>query len=127
MRASPCVRLETSLETRISLLLEEYQHFVGDLGMLHAQLECLTALHGRDKIGLWKDLAARGQWRDFVGRLLLEHYDPAYRRSSALNFLHLSDAPALRIADIGGFEQAALALLRHYAARNQKFTGEMHA
>src|SRR5262249_11880259 len=30
MRASPCVRLETGLETRVTLLMEEYRHFLAD-------------------------------------------------------------------------------------------------
>ena len=92
MRASPCLVLETGLETRVTLLLEEYRHFLSDRALLEAQLDCLVALHGRERIGEWKALAARGEWREFVRRLLVEHYDPAYRRSSTRNFKHLADA-----------------------------------
>ena len=92
MRASPCLVLDTDLETRITLLLEEYRHFLVDRAALEAQLDCLVALHGREKIAEWKALAARGEWREFVRRLLTEHYDPAYRRSSARNFSRLHEA-----------------------------------
>ena len=92
MRASPCIVLDTDLETRIALLLEEYRHFLADRAGLEAQLDCLVALHGRDRIAEWKALAARGEWREFVRRLLTEHYDPAYRRSSARNFSRLHEA-----------------------------------
>jgi tRNA 2-selenouridine synthase len=92
MRASPCLVLETDLETRVTFLLEEYRHFLDDRAALEAQLDCLTALHGRDTIEQWKALAARGAWRDLVRRLLVEHYDPAYRRSSARNFSRLPEA-----------------------------------
>jgi tRNA 2-selenouridine synthase len=109
MRASPCVALEAALETRVALLLEEYRHFLADRAALEAQLDCLAALHGKEKIGAWKDLARGGEWREFVARLLAEHYDPAYRRSSSRNFPGLATARKLRIAgaDEVAFRQAA--------------------
>jgi tRNA 2-selenouridine synthase len=113
MRASPCVRLEASVDTRVALLLDEYRHFVADRAALDAQLDCLVDLHGRDKIASWKALAASGAWREFVSRLLLEHYDPAYKRSSRTNFTHLSDARQVRIAsaDESSFAEASDTLL----------------
>jgi tRNA 2-selenouridine synthase len=118
MRASPCVLLEASLETRVALLLDEYRHFLSDPAALGAQLDCLVALHGRGKITEWKSLAARGAWNELVARLLAEHYDPAYRRSSARNFARLSEARALRIAspDDAAFVRAARALLEEPVA-----------
>ncbi len=92
MRASPCLVLDVDLETRVTLLLEEYRHFLADRALLEAQLDCLVALHGRERIDEWKALAASGDWREFVRRLLVEHYDPAYRRSSARNFTRLHEA-----------------------------------
>src|SRR5689334_5931764 len=50
MRASRCLRLETDVETRVTLLLDEYRHFLADRAALEAQLDCLTALHGRARI-----------------------------------------------------------------------------
>jgi tRNA 2-selenouridine synthase len=113
MRASPCARIEASLETRVSLLLDEYRHFLGDRAALDAQLDCLVALHGRERIGEWKALAARGAWREFVSRLLVEHYDPAYKRSSHRNFTHLADARQVRIpaAEEASFQAASESLL----------------
>jgi tRNA 2-selenouridine synthase len=114
MRASPCVALEASLETRVELLLEEYRHFLEDRAALAAQLDCLAALHGKEKIGAWKALAQRGEWREFVARLLAEHYDPAYRRSSVRNFPGLATARQVRIENAQGatFAQAAQQLAR---------------
>ncbi|HET8744341.1 MAG TPA: tRNA 2-selenouridine(34) synthase MnmH, partial [Ramlibacter sp.] len=109
MRASPCVRLEAPLEVRVTLLLEEYRHFLKDRALLEAQLDCLAALHGREEIAAWKALAAQGAWRDFVARLLMQHYDPAYRRSSQRNFARLPEAPVARIdsADESAFAAVA--------------------
>jgi tRNA 2-selenouridine synthase len=118
MRASPCVVLETALEARVSLLIDEYRHFVEDRAALEAQLDCLVALHGRERIARWKSLAARGLWRGFVAALLEEHYDPAYRRSSQRNFAHLEVAPriAIRSSDDEAFDAAARALLEDAVA-----------
>jgi tRNA 2-selenouridine synthase len=113
MRASQCVALDTPLATRVTLLLAEYQHFVADRKALEAQLDCLTALHGGERIAQWKGLGARGEWREFVRRLLVEHYDAAYRRSAERNFSRLPDAARVHIggADDDAFADAAQRLL----------------
>ena len=113
MRASRCIVLQTDLETRVTLLLDEYRHFLADRAALDAQLDCLTALHGKEKISQWKALAARGEWREFVARLLREHYDPAYQRSSSRNFPELANAPAVRIASADDFDEAAARVLKN--------------
>src|SRR5207249_4334137 len=97
----------------VSLLLEEYGHFVADRAALEAQLDCLAALHGHTRIAGWKALAAKGAWREFVARLLTEHYDEAYRRSSERNFVRLPQAARVRIAapDAAAFMRAAASLL----------------
>lgn len=113
MRASPCIVLDSQLDDRVTLLLDEYRHYVQDRGALEAQLDCLVALHGREEIAQWKALAAAGKWRDFVARLLLEHYDPAYRRSSLKNFVQLGNAARVPIggAQDAAFDAAARGLL----------------
>ena len=110
MRASPCIVLETALEVRVDLLLGEYQHFLSDRKALERQLECLVSLHGRERIAEWKSI---GDWRELVRRLLVQHYDPAYRHSSARNFAQLPAAESVRIAaaDDEAFMAAARALV----------------
>jgi tRNA 2-selenouridine synthase len=114
MRASACVRLEAPLEVRVTLLLDEYRHFLEDRAALEAQLDCLTALHGREEIDGWKALARQGAWRDFVARLLMQHYDPAYRRSSLRNFVRLPEAEVVRMdsAEEHAFADIARSMLR---------------
>jgi tRNA 2-selenouridine synthase len=101
MRASECVLLQADIETRVALLLEEYRHFFTDPAALGAQLDCLAGLHGRDRVGEWKALAAAGQWPQLVARLLDEHYDPAYRRSAVHNFPRLAEADVLFLDSTG--------------------------
>jgi tRNA 2-selenouridine synthase len=117
MRASRCVALDTPLPARVTLLLDEYRHFVADRAALEAQLDCLTALHGGQRIAEWKALAAQGDWREFVRRLLVEHYDAAYTRSAERNFAFLGQAPRLAIgaADDAAFADAARRLLANGA------------
>ena len=112
MRASPCVVLDSDLSTRTALLMEEYEHFLRDGAALDAQLDCLVPLHGRARIDEWKALTAAGKWRGLVERLLVEHYDPAYSRSSAKNFPGLAVARKVAIAgpDAASFDAAALAV-----------------
>ncbi|HEY1286922.1 MAG TPA: tRNA 2-selenouridine(34) synthase MnmH [Burkholderiales bacterium] len=118
MRASPCIVLDTAPEARISLLIDEYRHFVQDRAALEAQLDCLVALHGRERIARWKSLAATGAWYEFVATLLEEHYDPAYRRSSQRNFAQLEAATRLTIrsSEDAAFDSAACALLEEAVA-----------
>ena len=113
MRGSPCVRLEADVETRVTLLLQEYEFFLENKQSLYQQLDCLVTLHGHERVAQWKALAERGAWREFVARLLVEHYDPAYHRSSHKNFARLPEARALRIAsaDDATFARAAQSLL----------------
>lgn len=113
MRGSPCVALEAALETRVELLLEAYRHFLEDPGALAAQLDCLAGLHGKQTIDGWKLLARRGEWRRLVERLLAEHYDPAYRRSSPRNYAGLATARTVAVgaARAEAFSAAAEMLL----------------
>ena len=108
MRASQCLMLEAGRETRIAMLCGEYSHFFADRASLDFQLDCLTTLHGKAVITEWKALAAAGAWPELVGRLLDEHYDPAYRRSALRNFAQLPQAPVLRL---NGPEEADFARL----------------
>ena len=110
MRASPCILVNTGVEVRVDLLLDEYRHFLSDRDALNKQLDCLIALHGRERIAEWKSIT---DWRELVRRLLVEHYDPAYRRSSNRNFIQLADAAPVSIAraDDDAFAAAARSIL----------------
>ena len=113
MRASPCIALELSSESRVQLLMEDYAHFVQQPHLLSLQLDHLITLHGREKIKRWHALAEAGDLTNLVHELLAEHYDPAYLRSIQRNFLQLSSAQSLTLANIStnAFLQAANALL----------------
>lgn len=113
MRASPCIVLGLSAESRVQLLMEDYAHFVQQPHLLSVQLDHLLTLHGREKIKRWHAMAESGELTNLVHELLTEHYDPAYLRSIQRNFLQLSSAQSLALENIStnAFLQAANALL----------------
>ena len=112
MRDSDCVHLQLPTEARVRLLREEYSHFEADGPALMRQLDCLVALHGRERVESWKALAAAHRWDEMVRRLLEEHYDPAYHRSINRNFRHAGSAVTLTLDSEAeaGFARAAAAL-----------------
>lgn len=97
MWASECVRIQADAGVRAALLKDEYAHFFADVDSLHRQLDCLVELHGHDTIARWKALGARGEWDVLVEELLLQHYDPAYNRSTIAHYPLLPDGRVLRI------------------------------
>ena len=109
MRAAECVRVEAPLDARVRFLIEEYRHFLADPAALKTQLDCLTALHGREVIGRWRAAADRGEWEALVSDLLANHYDPAYHRSTHKNYVRLAQAAMLRPRDLSPPAIAALA------------------
>ncbi|MGH8631649.1 MAG: tRNA 2-selenouridine(34) synthase MnmH [Burkholderiales bacterium] len=109
MWLSQCVRVEASLQARIALLLREYAHFTRDPAALHGKLDCLTALHGRERIAHWKQLAGNADWPAFLSGILADHYDPAYRKSTLAHYPKLADAAVVRISTGQPEEYAAAA------------------
>jgi len=113
MRESPCIRLEVPLPARVRLLRAEYAHFEGSPDALRAQLDRLVELHGRARVAAWKELLLRDDWDALVECLLSEHYDPAYRRSLARNFVQSGRAQVLAIGsdDAAAYAEAARSLV----------------
>jgi tRNA 2-selenouridine synthase len=109
IRGGACVSLEASIAQRVTLLMNEYAHLVTDVDFLCTRLALLTSLHGRERIGSWQSLARTGRIDQLVADLLESHYDPAYVRSTARNFIHFSEAESTRLPGIDDEDFAALA------------------
>ncbi len=109
MWASETVVLEADIATRVTLLMEEYAHFLGDAALLNTQLECLASLHGRDVIQRWTGMAHGGAWDALTEELLVKHYDPSYTRAIVKHYASLDRAPRLCVAAADGAAFAALA------------------
>ncbi len=98
MRSAPCFRLELPLQERVRLLRDDYAHYEQDPAALITQLECLIALHGRQRIEEWIGSIHAGRWEELVEQLLVQHYDPAYERSVRNNFTQSAQAGTLSLA-----------------------------
>ncbi|MES2040802.1 MAG: tRNA 2-selenouridine(34) synthase MnmH [Pseudomonadota bacterium] len=100
MRASGCLQVNLPLKKRVEFLVEEYAHFMCDTESLNKQLHFLTALHGKEKISGWKQMAQDGELTQLVKELLEQHYDPAYGKSIARNFVGYAKAKQIQQNDI---------------------------
>lgn len=86
MRASECVRLHLGFNERVTLLMEDYAHFVDDPATFCGRLNALRAMRGHAVINGWQEAAMSGRIADVFSDLLVEHYDPIYEQSMARNF-----------------------------------------
>jgi tRNA 2-selenouridine synthase len=100
MRTSECLTIEAPVAARVQLLMEDYKHFLSDPELLIQRLTPLLPLHGRQVLDHWQMLAEEGKWAELVEKLLAQHYDPAYRRSTAHNFTRLSGAKVLQLENL---------------------------
>jgi len=95
------VQLELPEHARVTLLLEEYAHFARDVPAFCQLLDALTELQGKARVQSWQALAEAGDWATLFARLMAEHYDPLYDRSTRRNFETLAQAPRVVLADSG--------------------------
>ena len=96
MWQSPGLRIDVPMAARVDFLNRDYEHFLNDFTGLKAKLMCLVSLHGDQKISAWLDLAAARRWEELVEELLVQHYDPAYQRSTKSHFPDLDHTPIFR-------------------------------
>ena len=114
-----CVELVTPRSLRVALLTEEYVHLINDPALLAYKINCLSALHSKERIAHWHQLAAAAAWEEFVSELLESHYDPAYDRSMFRNYLNIGSATNVALSQVttAGFDVAAGEILARTAAR----------
>ena len=119
MWKSPCIVLDAPVPVRAGLLKSEYAHYIAEPEALAAQLECLTAMHGRETIQRWQALAREGKADALVEELLLRHYDPAYSRSTLKHYPQLERSPRYTLTDAApaAFTRLAASVLESVKTR----------
>lgn len=80
LRDGDCVRIEAALTARVDHLLDRYTSLIADPADFNAKLERLVGQHGHKQVGEWQALVTAGEWRQLAEKLIVDHYDPAYRR-----------------------------------------------
>ena len=115
LEAASCIVLELPFTERLKLLMQDYPHFIANPAILNAQISCLTAQHGREKIEHWHRLALNNELDRLVQELLRHHYDPSYQRSIRRNFSAAQQAMHVPIKSIDAhdFQGAAKIILDH--------------
>ncbi|MEO8383779.1 MAG: tRNA 2-selenouridine(34) synthase MnmH [Betaproteobacteria bacterium] len=107
-----CFEVVVGTKLRTQLLREEYAHLIENRGLLFFKLDCLKGLHSSEQLATWKALATAARWDEFIGDMLVNHYDPAYAKSMFTNYANARVATPLQITDISahGFSKLAARL-----------------
>ena len=86
MRRAPTIHLSAPMAERVRLCREDYAHFAADPGAMVAKLQSLKPLVGGEELARWQALADAGDVDALFERLMTQHYDPAYSRSTPREF-----------------------------------------
>jgi tRNA 2-selenouridine synthase len=93
------LRVEMPDAARLRLLLQDYAHFADQPEAFCRLLEALVPLRGRAVVDHWQAQARAGDWAGVFERLMLDHYDPLYRRSMDHHYADYAQAAPLDLAD----------------------------
>ncbi|MDP3403179.1 MAG: tRNA 2-selenouridine(34) synthase MnmH [Brevundimonas sp.] len=102
MKAAPRIEVTVPVEARVALVLNDYRAIGADVEALEAALRRLPRHHSRETIAGWVTAAREGRLAELVTDLMLQHYDPAYRRGA--NARH----PALATVSLNGTSERDL-------------------
>lgn len=100
MHASPCLRVETPLATRVAGLLEDYQHYLENPESLITHLQSLQRFHDTKQLEHWSAQIRARDFASMVAELLTLHYDPSYFRATTKNYLQLQQAQQLALVNL---------------------------
>jgi tRNA 2-selenouridine synthase len=100
MRRAPTVHLSVPIAERVRLCLEDYAHFAADPQHMVARLAPLKPLVGGEELARWQALAEQGRTGELFERVMTQHYDPCYLRSTTREFGPGDAANRLELASL---------------------------
>ena len=100
MHGSECLLVETSLDARVTGLLEDYRHYVNDPETFIEHLKPLHRFHGVKQLEHWSSLIRAGDFATVVAELLTLHYDPSYFRATSIHYVNLDKARRVPLEDL---------------------------
>jgi tRNA 2-selenouridine synthase len=109
IRSGQSIWLEVAMAHRVSLLLEEYAHFLSSPEVLLNQISHLASLRGHEMIKRWEELIKQASWNEFVQDMLENHYDPAYRKSLGKNYADAEESLTFSLEGISEADFSHLA------------------
>lgn len=86
MHASPCLQVEAPLAARVAFLKQDYDFYLAEPERLVTQLGFLRNVHSKAQLDAWYAMAHSGDFDNLVSELLVNHYDPLYRRSQGRHY-----------------------------------------
>ena len=109
LRASPCIEICASTDTRLAYLLRDYANLADDPALLAQQLGTLKELHGRQVIAQWQAWAQARELAPLFAQLMALHYDPLYERSQSRNLYRWEQRQSVQAQDLSDAAISALA------------------
>ena len=100
MHASPCLLVETPLDTRVAGLLEDYRHYTENPETFIEHLKPLYRFHGAKQLEHWSSMIHAGDFATMVAELLTLHYDPSYFRATSKHYVNLDKAQRVPLEDL---------------------------
>jgi tRNA 2-selenouridine synthase len=76
---------------------------------LQSSLTSLIGLQSKETVARWQALATQGLWRELFTALVVEHYDPLYRRSQRNHFERYAQARRVVIESLDSVSLSAAA------------------
>lgn len=80
LHAAPTWQLSAPMASRVQICREDYAHFAADPSAMVAKLQPLKPLVGGETLRQWDALASQGAVDALFEALMVQHYDPCYRR-----------------------------------------------
>lgn len=100
MHAGKPYRVEAPMAERVTLWREDYRHFEENPSKLIEQLAHLKPLVGGDEFEKWHALAETHDMPELFERLMTNHYDPAYRRSTLRHYPNIDSVQLIRLSSL---------------------------
>jgi tRNA 2-selenouridine synthase len=118
MHRAAVVNLSTPMPSRVMLWRQDYPHFVQDLVAMVGKLEPLKPLVGKEVLSRWQSLAADNNVDALFERVMTDHYDPCYARSTRRNFQAVATHMTVELQSLDGhaFAQAVANLVTRLSA-----------
>ncbi len=119
MRMGAIIPVDADMGQRVLLWREDYRHFEEDPQSLVGRLEYLRPLVGGKELDEWRLLADERKMPELFERIMRNHYDPAYARSTQKNYPGIEKLEKVFLTDLSpdGLLPVARSLIaRHDAA-----------
>ena len=100
MRSGKTIQINTTMPQRVLLWREDYRHFEQNPTDMLEKLRYLRQMVGGEEFSIWETLAAEREMPELFERIMRNHYDPSYRRSTLRNYPSIDLSPSITLHDL---------------------------